>query len=250
MIMKLRFTTVLAVYLFCGFASLGAEPNSKPTPSATPTSQELTLDLGDGVTMKFAKIPAGKFMMGVPKDAPDREKQDEDEHEVTIVKDFWMGATEVTQAQYQSLMGDNPSKSGSDPQFPVDAVTPKQVEEFCKKLSEKTGKSVRLPTEAEWEYAARAGSDGLGGAKITDAAWCRSNGDMKPHPVGTKAPNAWGLYDMLGNANEWAQGEKWIGYRGGCWRTLDSKCKPTHREGHGRLHSDPYGGFRVVVEAK
>lgn len=148
------------------------------------------------------------------------------------------------------LLGANPSKSSREAQCPVDTVTPKQVGEFCKKLSDKTGKTARMPTETEWEYAARAGSDGLGDSKLTDVAWFQSNSEMKPHPVGTKAPNAWGLYDMLGNANEWAKGEKWIGYRGGCWRTPERKSKPTRREGHGNLHSDPFGGFRVVLKVQ
>lgn len=212
--------------------------------------ESMILELGGGVTMKFVKMPAGKFTMGVPQDASDRDKQDLAEREVTIGAAFWMGTTEVTQAQYEAILGDNPSRSSREPQCPVDTVTPKQVDEFCKKLSEKTDKSARMPTEIEWEYAARAGGDGLGGSKLTDVAWFQSNSEGKPHPVATKAPNAWGLYDMLGNANEWTRGEKWIGYRGGCWRTPERKSKPTHREGHGNLHSDPYGGFRVVLSAR
>lgn len=89
-------------------------------------------------------------------------------------------------------MGENPSKSGKDALYPVDSVSFKQAVEYCKKLSDKTGKSVRLPTEAEWEYVARAGGYGLGSANIVDVAWCKENSEEKPHPVGTKAPNTWG----------------------------------------------------------
>lgn len=225
-------------------------PAIEPPRTADARLESLTLDLGGGVTMKFVKIPMGKFKYGVPEEAPDRDKQDLAEREVMIAEAFWIGTTEVTQAQYETIMGDNPSKSSREPLCPVETVTPKQVDEFCKRLSDKTGNPSRMPTEIEWEYAARAGSDGLGGSKLTDVAWFQSNSEMKPHPVGTKAPNAWGLYDMLGNANEWTRSEKWIGYRGGCWRTPERKSKPTHREGHGNLHSDPYGGFRVVLNER
>jgi formylglycine-generating enzyme required for sulfatase activity len=241
--MKHTLTLFTALLLVSVAASQAVEPPGKPVDS-------LVLQLGGDVTMKFVKVPVGTFLMGVAENAPDRDKQNMPEREVTIDKAFWIGTTEVTQTQYATVMGDNPSKSSRDPQCPVDTVTPKQVDEFCKKLSAKTGKTARMPSESEWEYAARAGSDGLGGAKLADVAWFQSNSEAKPHPVGTKLPNAWGLYDMLGNANEWTRGEKWIGYRGGCWRTPERKSKPTHREGHGNLHSDPYGGFRVVLDAQ
>jgi formylglycine-generating enzyme required for sulfatase activity len=240
---------VLVPGFACGPASHGADPRPA-APAEEKAGAATTLDLGNGVALKLVLVPAGRFAMGVPEDAPDRDKQDLPVREVVFEKAFRMGATEVTQAQYEAVMGENPSRSVREPQCPVDSVTPRQADEFCRKLTEKTGRTVRMPTEAEWEYAARAGGDGLGGARTTDVAWCQSNSEAKPHPVGTKAPNAWGLHDMLGNANEWARGEKWIGYRGGCWRTPERKCLPTHREGHGNLHNDPYGGFRVVVESR
>ena len=239
---------IVALAFTCEHAARSADP--QPKSAAASPVETLSVDLGGGVTMKFAKIPAGKFKMGVPEDAPDRDKQDLPVTEVTIAKPFWMGITEVTQAQFETVMGENPSKIVRDPQYPVETVTPKQVDEFCKKISAKLNKTARMPTEAEWEYAARAGSDGLGGAKLADVAWFQGNSDKKPHPVATKAANAWGLHDMIGNINEWVRGEKWIGYRGACWRTVEKKSKPTHREGHGELHSDPYGGFRVLVEAE
>ncbi len=241
--MKSKFAVILLLLSLCGAVTLGEKKPAK-------APEELVLDLGGGVSMKLVKIPAGKFKMGVPKDAPNRDKQDLDEREVTFDKDFWMGVTEVTQAQYEAMMGENPSKSSKEALHPVDCVSFNQAVAFCKKVSEKTGKTVRLPTEAEWEYAARAGGDGVGKAKITDVAWCMENSEKQPHPVGSKAANAWGLHEMLGNAMEWVQGEKWVGYRGGAWKTPGAKCLPTHREGHGVLHNDPYGGFRVIVEAK
>lgn len=241
--MMSKFTALFLVFSFSGSFTLGQETSVKPP-------VEMVLEIRKDVSLKLVKIHAGQFKMGVSKDAPNRDKQDLDEREATIANEFWMGVTEVTQAQYEAVMGENPSKSGKEALHPVDGVSFNQALAFCKKLSEKTGKLVRLPTETEWEYAARAGDDGIGKAKITDVAWCRENSDAKPHPVGTRSANTWGLHDMLGNVNEWVEGEKWVGYRGGCWRTLGTKCLPTHREGHGHLHNDPYGGFRVVLDLK
>ena len=132
--------------------------------AASARGEGLTLDLGNKITLKLVKIPAGKFMMGVPAGAADRLKTDEDEHEVTVAKEFWMGATEVPQAQYETIMGDNPVVTKPpppnrtqvvDPQCPVVRVSLNQAREFCKKLSAQSGKTVRIPTEQECEYAAR-----------------------------------------------------------------------------------------------
>jgi formylglycine-generating enzyme required for sulfatase activity len=158
---------------------------------------ELTLDVGGGVTMKMVLIPAGKFMMG----------EGTDQHEVTLSKPFYMGVTEVTQAQYEAVMGMNPSqfKGATNP---VETVSWNDAAEFCKKLSEKTRQAVRLPTEAEWEYACRAGTQtafsfGDDPSTLGDYAWWDGNSDKTTHPVGQKKPNSWGLYDMHGNVWEW-----------------------------------------------
>ena len=226
---------------------------------ANPPGEGLALDLGNNITLKLVKIPAGKFMMGVPAGAADRLKTDEDEHEVTIAKEFWMGATEVTQAQYETIMGDNPVVTKPpppnrtqvvDPQCPVVRVNLNQAKEFCKKLSAKSGKTVRLPTEEEWEYAARAGGDGLNGAKLADQEWFMDNSESKQRLVGTKAPNAWGLYDMLGNVGEWTTSAKGAWIRGGHWNAKAEMCRPNRRGPHGALHNDTWSGFRVGVEAK
>jgi len=126
---------------------------------------------------------------------------------VTISKPFYMGVFEVTQAQYQAVIGSNPSnfKGASNP---VDKVSWDDATAFCKKLSAKTGKTVRLPTNAQWEYACRAGSKtrfsyGDDDNKLGDYAWYDKNSGGKTHPVGRKKPNAFGLYDMHGNAWEW-----------------------------------------------
>jgi formylglycine-generating enzyme required for sulfatase activity len=129
------------------------------------------------------------------------------QHEVTISKPFYMGATEVTQAQYQAVMGTNPSGYGGATN-PVERVSWNDAAEFCRKLSEKIRQTVRLPTEAEWEYACRAGTEtassfGDSDADLGDYAWWRGNSGDTTHPVAQKKPNAWGLYDMHGNVWEW-----------------------------------------------
>jgi formylglycine-generating enzyme required for sulfatase activity len=173
------------------------EASIAPSGSKAEPPKEVNLDLGGGVMMKLVLIPAGKFMMGEGKD----------QHEVTISKPFYVGVTEVTQAQYEAVMGTNPShfKGATNP---VETVSWNDATEFCKKLSEKTRQAVRLPTEAEWEYACRAGttsrfSFGDEDSALGDYAWHDDNSDRTTHPVGQKRPNAWGLYDMHGNVEEW-----------------------------------------------
>jgi formylglycine-generating enzyme required for sulfatase activity len=155
---------------------------------------------------KFVLIPAGTFTMGSPPTEPGRGK-DETQHQVTISKPFYMQTTEVTQGQWLKVMGSNPSyfrNCGSD--CPVENVSWNDVQDFIKKLNgqEKTNK-YRLPTEAEWEYAARAGTADARYGEIDSIAWYNGNAGTKTHPAGRMQPNAWGLYDMLGNVWEWCQ---------------------------------------------
>ncbi|MCX5671055.1 MAG: SUMF1/EgtB/PvdO family nonheme iron enzyme [Planctomycetota bacterium] len=182
-----------------------AQPALAAPTAAAPA--ELTLDLGGGVTMKMVLIPAGKFMMGSPDSAQGPIDFEVPQHEVILSKPFYMGVTEVTQAQYQAVMGKNPSefKGATNP---VETVSWNDATEFCKKLSEKAGQAVRLPTEAEWEYPCRAGTQtafsfGDDLSALGDYAWWDGNSDKTTHPVGQKKPNSWGLYDMHGNVWEW-----------------------------------------------
>jgi len=128
-------------------------------------------------------------------------------HEVKLTKGFYLGKYEVTQAQYQSVMGSNPSKSTKDPNCPVDNIPESDATDFCDKLAERTGQEARLPTEAEWEYACRAGSTtkwfiGDDPGNLGEYGWFKDNADSKSHPVGQKQPNPWGLYDLYGNVCE------------------------------------------------
>lgn len=166
--------------------------------------------------MKFVFIPAGSFTMGSPPSERGRD-DDERQHLVTITRGFFMSTTEVTQGQWQQLMTTNPSgykNLGTD--GPVDQVSWNDCREFADKLNQQEGTSAyRLPTEAEWEYACRAGSGTafangeiseigcIEGLKLGEMAWFCGNSGYKPHVVATKNPNAWGLYDMHGNVHEW-----------------------------------------------
>lgn len=220
------------------------------------TTENLTLELGDGTSLKLVKIPAGTGTVGVPAGMTARDKYDQDERAVSISKAFWLASTEVTQAQYQLLMGDNPATVPNPkgrtqmvgPEYPVVRVNLNQAQEFCAKLAQKTGRKVRLPTDEEWEYAARAGSDGLGGRQLDEIAWHKGNSGEKQHPVAGKTANAWGLHDMVGNVGEWVTAAKGAYIVGGDWATKAENCRATRRAPHGNLHNDSWSGFRVLVE--
>jgi len=160
----------------------------------------------------MVSIPSGSFLMGSPSSEKGRDS-DEVQHRVTISKGFWMGKYEVTQEQWQSIMGSNPSHCKGDNR-PVENVSWNSVQIFIRKLNRQTGKRFRLPTEAEWEYACRGGTDttycfGDGAGQLLQYAWYVENSGDQTHPVGQKKPNAWGLYDMHGNVCEWCQ--DWYG---------------------------------------
>ena len=191
--------------------------------------------------MTFRYIPPGTFMMGSPTDEPDRE-DDEKQHQVTLTQVFYMQTTEVTQGQWKAVMDFNPSdfsSCGND--CPVDMVSWEEVQTFISKMNQRGEGTYRLPTEAEWEYAARAGTTTAianGGISqlgcnyepnLAAMGWyCNNSGD-KTHPVARKTPNAWGLYDMHGNVREWCQ--DWYGAY-----SIDPVTDPS---------GPPTGSFRV-----
>lgn len=170
--------------------------------------RELTLDLGEGVSLELVYIQPGTFIMGGESKTDGRFHCVEvPEHEVEITRGFYLGKYEVTQAQYEAVTGTNPSKSTRQPDCPVDNVSEADARSFCGKLAEMTGRDVRLPTEAEWEYASRAGCDtkwffGDDPAKLGEYAWFKGNAGGRSHPVGQKKPSPWGLHDIYGNVCE------------------------------------------------
>lgn len=169
---------------------------------------EKTLDLGHGVRMDMVYIKPGSFVMGGTSTKDGRFQCVEvPKHKVTLTKGYYLGKYEVTQAQFKAVTGWTPSRSTKGPNYPVDDVSAPDARSFCKILSKKTGDDVRLPTEAEWEYAARAGAStrwffGSDPSQLGAYAWYKGNSGGKTHPVGQKKPNPWGLYDMYGNVCE------------------------------------------------
>ena len=238
-----------------------------------PLAEKMTVTLGGDVKMDFVLIQPGKFMMGSDKGDPDEKPA----HEVTIAKPFYMAVNEVTQLQWKALIGDNPSGFKGD-DLPVEKVSWDDGQRFLVKLKEKlaAGQSCRLPTEAEWEYACRAGSEGAYGfgddvGELKDFAWYIENAGEKTHPVGQKKPNAWGIYDMHGNVYEWCS--DWYGpygdaaqrdpggaasgmvrvVRGGSWFNIPNYCRSAARQKYPSSGRYDLVGFRVVcvpVEAR
>ena len=218
--------------------------------------------------MEFVRIPAGSFVMGSPEDEEGRQNN-ETQHEVTLSQGFWMGKHEVTQAEWEALMGSNPSlfnRCGS--RCPVEQVSWEDVQEFIQKLNEREsgkGYRYRLPTEAEWEYAARAGTTGARYGELDEIVWLKRD---RTYPVGQKRANAWGLHDMLGNVAEWTadwdgeypasrvvdpQGPATGSYRvvpGSAvlhsWKGRAEKLRSANRERSRPGHRYRYRGFRLV----
>ncbi|GBO55765.1 hypothetical protein APA_3915 [Pseudanabaena sp. lw0831] len=247
---------------------------SQPKPFTVETGKPFKIEFENGVNLDMVYIPSGKFTMG----SPPEEKGFEDERpqiKDVNISDFYMGKYEVTQAQWQAIMGNNPAKFKNNLQNPVESVSWDDAQEFCKKLSQKTGKEFRLPSEAEWEYACRAGtttaySFGDNASLLGEYAWYGENSGSKTHPVGQKKPNPWGLYDMYGNVWEWCQDsyEKYGGesdlirktgkaitkendnrsrlLRGGSWYNDAGNCRSAYRVYNNARARYFLNGFRVV----
>lgn len=179
------------------------------------------------VPKQMVWIRPGNFLMGSPETEPGRYPDEGPPRPVSIAEGFWLSKYEVTQAQYEELTGENPSQGRGDPNRPVEMVSWNDAVRYCAMLTEREylagrlppGYVYRLPTEAEWEYACRAGSTtayGFGDdrSRLNQYAWWGDNGGAYPHPVGSAGPNAWGLYDMHGNVFEWCL-DKYEAYPGG-----------------------------------
>ena len=222
----------------------------------------------NSIGMQFKRIPEGSFLMGSPMDEKDREDDENPQHKVTLTQPFYLGVYEVTQEQYEKVMGVNPSEF-KGAKLPVERVSWDDAQDFCKKLSKREENMIyRLPTEAEWEYACRAGTKDAyywGNHSWGRHAWCKENGEGKTHEVGTRQPNAWGLYDMGGNVWEWcadwyaaypageqedpkgaATGLRRV-FRGGSWIIAPKYCRSANRSCLMPGVNYNSAGFRVVV---
>jgi formylglycine-generating enzyme required for sulfatase activity len=222
---------------------------------------------GSRIAMEFVRIRPGTFMMGCSMSDGYCESNEKPAHEVRITKTFELGKYEVTQAQWRSVMGTNPSQFKGDT-LPVETVSWSDAQEFLNRMNaRRDGFHYRLPTEAEWEYAARAGSAGTPG-ELDAMAWYYNNSGNKTHPVGQKQANAWGLSDMLGNVYEWVQ--DWYGdypsgsaidpagpaagalrvVRGGSWEYIIAwDARVSCRSSDDPSGGDATIGFRILREA-
>jgi len=233
------------------------------------------VELTNSIGMKLNLIPAGTFMMGSPASEADR-RDNETQHRVTLTEDFYLGTTEVTQGQWESVMGTTPWTVQEGINNAATHVSWDDAIEFCKKLSARERKVYRLPTEAECEYACRAGtitaySFGDDAAQLSEYGWWggfsggNSQSERYAHEVGLKRANAFGLYDMHGNVWEWCS--DWYGdypagsatdplgatngasrvYRGGSWTYDAASCRSANREMGEPTTLTDYHGLRVAL---
>ena len=217
----------------------------------------------NSIGMELRRIDPGAFMMGSEKGDPDEKPV----RRVSITKPFYIGVHEVTQAQYDAVMGGNPSRF-KVAKRPVESVSWEEAKAFCQKLSKKENAEYRLPTEAQWEYACRAGTQTVfhwGDGFDTSYSWCGYNSARKTYEVGKTKPNPWGLYDMSGNVWEWC--EDWYAddaysseedsdpkgpktgtrrvIRGGSWWGTPEDCRSANRLSYAPEESLHTIGFRV-----
>ena len=254
-------------------------PISRPAPVVTRKAGDIeTVELGGGVKLELVWCPAGSFWMGSPESEAER-FDNETRHRVTLTKGFWLGRYEVTQGQWMAVMGSNPSNFKGVDSLPVEYVSWKDCQEFCRKLSVKMprGGAFRLPTEAEWEYACRAGTEtAFHYGNRLDATMANFDGDYpyggaakreyreETVPVGSFHPNGWGLYDMHGNVWEWCS--DWYGaypsgdavdppgvasgssrvLRGGGWCDNARYCRSAVRGNNTSSFRNDVIGFRVA----
>lgn len=278
----------LWVVLFClsVLATIPAchhvESQSHHTPQSAAVGQSIAQSQVAGFVSQFASvtsiklvlIPAGTFTMGSPDSEADHGADESPQTRVTLTKDFCLGAMDVTQGQYESVMSTNPSdfkSAGQD--APVEQISWDDAMAFCQKLTERervagrlpTGYVFTLPTEAQWEYACRAGTTGGYAGDPAATSWYDRNSGGTTHPVGTKQPNAWGLYDMTGNVYQWCAdwyANRYTGgavtdptgpvngsvrvLRGGGWYYDKTYCRSAYRDYDPGYRAN-FIGFRVAL---
>ena len=243
--------------------------NTLSSSSSSPSGNTITIPVKNGVNIEMVKVESGSFNMGATPEMEDPNESEKPVHLVTLANDYYIGKYEVTQALWQAVMGSNPSSSKGD-DLPVERVSWNDCQDFISKLNAMTGKRFRLPTEAEWEYAARGGKKSRGyqysgNNTLGDIAWYSGNSSSRTHAVGTKQPNELGIYDMAGNVWEWCQ--DWKGsysssplvnpigavsgslrvYRGGSWSSSARGCRTSCRNCFTPNGRDNNLGLRLVL---
>lgn len=270
----MRFVALLPVLLLvaaCGKSEAPVAATGTPTVHSAPPAP------APGTTFKdcpdcpeMVVIPAGSFFMGSPLDEAERGNDESPVHRVKITSPFALTKTEVTQKQWRAVMGGDPPELNFKGcgECPVERVSWDDAQEFLRKLAAKSGKSYRLPSEAEWEYACRAGGSDTycGGNDVEALAWYDKNSDSKTHPVAQKRANAFGLNDMSGNVWEWTQdcynanydgaptdGSAWLGgdcsrrvLRGGSWYDDPQIVRAAERNGSSLANRGNDSGFRLA----
>lgn len=264
----LRRVAWFCLLLASPLASGAADPVASPAPASP--AVRVVADLG----LELIRVAPGTFTMGSAVDEPERNKAEGPRMTVTISREFWLGKTEVTQAQYEAVTGANPSTFNTgDKSLPVERVSWIAAMAFCRKLTEREraagrlrdGESYTLPTEAEWEYACRAGTTTAYTDEPESASWHEANSEGHTHPVATKRANPWGFHDLPGNVLEWCY--DWYGNypggavtdpsgperghyriaRGGSWRTGARLGRSAARSGGSAGREDYTIGFRVAL---
>lgn len=261
---------LLLMVCSAGFAQ-GIETNA-----AEPVASEnVVLELGAGVRMELVRIEKGSYFMGSLQGVDDEVPK----HRVVISQPFWLARTEVTRRQYYQVMKERPwpaSRKGGD--LPQARVAWSDAKEFCGKLTKREraagrlpeGYAYTLPSEAQWEYACRAGTRGTGEETLDSMAWYKENSGGSSHPVATREPNAWGLYDMAGNVWEWCEDrydDEYYGRsprvdpvnvrsgmyrvdRGGSWESPATCCRWANRDRSDQSYTGTSVGFRVCLSSR
>ena len=250
-------------------ASLSTSGASSNMVGSSTSGSVITIPVKDGISIEMVKVEAGSFDMGATSEMENPYEDEKPVHRVTLTNNYYVGKYEVIQALWQAVMGSNPSKfKGAD--LPVEQVSWNDCQDFVSKLNAMTGKRFRLPTEAEWEYAARGGKKSRGyqysgSNTLGDVAWYGDNSGSKTHAVGTKQPNELGIYDMTGNVWEWCQ-DWYDSYssspqtnptgaasgsdrvsRGGSWDFSARGCRSSYRRGNTPDFRNGDLGLRLVL---
>ena len=244
-------------------------PSKQPTIGASTYTPAVRTYTANGVSFRMIEVEGGTFRMGATAEQGNDAYGDEKTVHSVALSTYYIGQTEVKQALWEAVMGSNPSHIKGD-DLPVEQVSWEDCQKFIAKLNRLTGKHFRLPTEAEWEYAARGGSKSRGykysgSDNIGAVAWYEDNNSDRTHAVASHKPNELGLYDMSGNVWEWCQ--DWYGdygsatqhdptgpnrgtgrvFRGGCWINNARGCRVSNRNNSPSTYRDNGLGFRLVL---